>query len=169
MLTIGCAAPQNKTVENPNVLFISIDDLNDWIGVMKGNPQVITPNMDKLFEQGVLFTNAHCSQPVCTASRNSLLSGIHPTTSGWYSSTSAMRKSYDDVMGNHKMLPQHFKDNGYKTMAVGKIFHQGVSDYKDRTNDFWDEIAPDYKVPKDLKDRGDALNFIRFPESTVRL
>lgn len=159
ILFFGCA---EETVKQPNVLFISIDDLNDWVGGLNGNPQVITPNMDKLFEQGVLFTNAHASQPVCTASRNSLLSGLHPSTSGWYGNTSAMRKSYDQVMGDHKMLPQYFKDNGYKTMAVGKIFHQGVSDYKDRTKDFWDEIAPDYKVPKDLKDRGDGYGGTKF-------
>lgn len=159
VLFFGCTTEPERP---PNVLFISIDDLNDWVGGLNGNPQVITPNMDKLFEQGVLFTNAHCSQPVCTASRNSLLSGLHPTTSGWYGSTSAMRKSYDQVMGDHKMLPQHFKDNGYKTLAIGKIFHQGVSDYKERTNDFWDEIAPDYKVPKDLKDRGDGYGGTKF-------
>lgn len=162
LFSLGCTTKHKSKLEKPNVLFISIDDLNDWIGALKGNPQVITPNMDKLFEQGVLFTNAHCSQPVCTASRNSLLSGLHPTTTGWYSSTSAMRKSYDKVMGEHKMLPQYFKDNGYKTLAVGKIFHQGVSDYKDRTADFWDEIAPDYKVPKDLKDRGDGYGGTKF-------
>jgi len=146
----------------PNVLFISIDDLNDWIGEMGGNPQAITPNMDKLFREGMLFTNAHCSQAVCTASRNSLLSGLHPASSGWYNSTSDMNRTYEEVMGDHKMLPQYFKDNGYKTMAVGKIFHNGVSDYKDRTDDFWDEIAPDYKVPKDLKDRGDGYGGTKF-------
>jgi iduronate 2-sulfatase len=146
----------------PNVLFISIDDLNDWGGVLGGHPQALTPHMDKLFEQGVLFTNAHCSQAVCTASRNSLLSGLHPSSTGWYSSTSAMRKTYDKVMGAHKMLPQYFRDNGYKTMAVGKIFHQGVSDYKDKTDLFWDETAPDYKVPKNLKDRGDGYGGTKF-------
>lgn len=159
ILGFGCSQKQDS---KPNVLFISIDDLNDWEGALNGHPQAITPNLDRLFEQGVLFTNAHCSQAVCTASRNSLLSGIHPTTSGWYSSVSAMRKTYDQVMQDHKMLPQHFKDNGYKTMAVGKIFHQGVSDYKDKTDDFWDETAPDYKVPKDLKDRGDGYGGTKF-------
>ena len=159
ILGFGCTQKQDS---KPNVLFISIDDLNDWEGALNGHPQAITPNLDRLFEQGVLFTNAHCSQAVCTASRNSLLSGIHPTTSGWYSSIGAMRKTYDQVMQDHKMLPQHFKDNGYKTLAVGKIFHQGVSDYKDRTDDFWDETAPDYKVPKDLKDRGDGYGGTKF-------
>lgn len=146
----------------PNVLFISIDDLNDCVGGLDGHPQAITPNMEKLFEQGLLFSNAHCSQAVCTASRNSLLSGLHPSSSGWYGSTSAMRRSFDDVMGDHKMLPQHFKDAGYKTMAVGKIFHSGVSDYKDRTDDFWDEYASDYKVPKELKKRGDGYGGTKF-------
>ena len=158
LLTI-CAPMQ---AQRPNVLFISIDDLNDWTGALKGHPQAITPNLDQLCEQGLLFTNAHCSQAVCTASRNSLLSGLHPSTTGWYSSTSAMRKTYDHVMQDHKMLPQYFKDNGYKTMAVGKIFHQGVTDYKDKTKAFWDETAPDYKVPKDLKDRGDGYGGTKF-------
>ncbi len=158
---------QNKSLQKPNVLFISIDDLNDWEGALGGHPQAITPNLDKLFEQGVLFTNAHASQAVCTASRNSLLSGIHPSSSGWYGSTSAMRKTYDQVMGDHKMLPQLFKDNGYKTFAVGKVFHSGVSDYKDKTDLFWDETAPTYKVPKDLKDRGEGYggtHFYPFPK-----
>ena len=108
---ISCNNKKDQKIaqQQPNVVFISIDDLNDWEGAMLGNPQVKTPNLDKLFDQGVLFTNAHCSQAVCTASRNSLLSGIHPSTSGWYGSTAAMRKTYDQVMGEHKMLPQFFK------------------------------------------------------------
>lgn len=153
---------KKKALVQPNVLFISIDDLNDWIGVMGGHPQAITPNLDKLAEEGLLFTNAHCNQAVCTASRNSLLSGLHPVTTGWYMSTADMRNSYDRVMGEHKMLPQYFKDNGYRTMAVGKIFHQGVTDYSDKRDDFWDETAPNYKVPKDLEDRGDGYGGTKF-------
>ncbi|WP_406682894.1 sulfatase [Seonamhaeicola sp. MEBiC1930] len=135
---------KQETKEKPNVLFISVDDLNDWEGSLLGHPQAKTPNMDKLFSEGVLFTNAHCSQPVCTASRNSLLSGIHPTTSGWYSSTKNMKKNYDSVMANHNMLPEHFKKNGYNTFATGKIFHSGESDYKNKTNDFWTEYSPHF-------------------------
>lgn len=153
---------QKTSQQKPNVLFISIDDLNDWEGSMLGNLQVKTPNLDKLFNSGVLFTNAHASQAVCTASRNSLLCGIHPSSSGWYGSTKDMAKTYNQVMGNHKMLPQFFKDNGYKTLAVGKVFHSGVSDYKDKTELFWDETAPDYKVPKDLKDRGEGYGGTKF-------
>lgn len=158
-LTIASAQAQTQ---NPNVLFISIDDLNDWTGSQGGHPQAITPNMDRLAGQGVQFANAHCSQAVCTASRNSLLSGLHPANTGWYGSTSAMRKSYDDVMGDHKMLPQYFRDNGYKTLAVGKVFHSGVSDYKERTDDFWDETASDYKVSKELKALGEGYGGTKF-------
>ena len=166
-LSAVSAAPDSEGGARPNVLFISVDDLNDWEGALAGHPQARTPNMDKLFAKGVLFTNAHCSQAVCHASRNSVLSGIHPSSSGWYSSTTAMRKTYDKVMGDHKMLPQYFKDNGYETLAAGKIFHQGVSDYKDRTRDFWDETAPRYKVTKELLERGAGYGgkmFYPFPK-----
>ena len=151
-----------KQGERPNVLFIAIDDLNDWEGALDGHSQAKTPHLDRLFRQGVLFTNAHCSQSVCTASRNSMLSGIHPSSSGWYSSTKSMRATYDKVMGDHVMLPQYFRENGYRTLTVGKIFHQGASDYSDRKNDFWDEIAPGYKVPKNLLERGDGYGGTKF-------
>ena len=118
--------------------------------------------MDRLFKQGVLFTNAHCSQAVCNASRNSLLSGLHPTSSGWYGSTKIMQNSYQDVMGDHVMLPQYFKDHGYHTLAVGKVFHSGVSDYKGRTDDFWSETGPRYSVKGALRKRGDGYKGTQF-------
>ncbi|MEP4078365.1 alpha/beta fold hydrolase [Haloferula sp.] len=161
------AAKKVNVTKKPNVLFISVDDLNDWEGALGGNALAQTPHMDRLFSQGTLFTNAHCSQAVCNASRNSLLSGIHPSSSGWYGSTTDMRNSYDRVMGDHKMLPQHFRDNGYRTMAVGKVFHQGVSDYKDKTDDFWDETGPKYKVKGELLERGHGYggkHFYPFPK-----
>lgn len=159
-----CFAQERSPTKN--VLFISIDDLNDWEGAL-GHKQAITPNMDKLFETGVLFTNAHASQAVCTASRNSILSGVHPSSSGWYGSIADMRKSYDQVMGDHRMLPQYLKENGYKTLAAGKVFHHGVSDYRDKTDLFWDVTAPGYKVTEELKERGDGykgMHFYPFPK-----
>jgi len=162
LIILGSGCTREKPDETPNVLFIAIDDLNDWTGALKGHSQAITPNLDELCNEGLLFTNAHCSQAVCIASRNSLLSGLHPSTTGWYSSRSAMQRSYDQVMQEHKMLPQYFKDNGYKTMTVGKIYHRGASDYPDRTEDFWDETAPEYDVPEDLRARGDGYGGIKF-------
>ena len=68
----------------PNVLFIAIDDLNDWTGMLKGNPQAKTPHMDRLASKGMVFTNAHCAAPACGPSRSAIMSGIRPSTSGNY-------------------------------------------------------------------------------------
>ena len=69
-------------LEKPNVLFIAIDDQNDWIGCLGGHPQVKTPNIDKLAENGTVFLNAHCQSPLCNPSRTSLMTGLRPTTTG---------------------------------------------------------------------------------------
>jgi len=145
VLFSGCSIDNKQKVERqPNVLFIAVDDLNDWIEPLGGHSQAITPNLDKLSKQGILFTNAHCSQAVCTASRNSLLSGIHPSSSGWYASPKNMAKNYDSVMADHMMLPEYFKANGYNTYATGKIFHNGISDYKEKKDTFWTEYSPSF-------------------------
>lgn len=149
LLTIVSCKGDNATKEKqPNVLFIAIDDLNDWTGSMSGNSQAITLNLDKLANSGIMFTNAHTSMAVCVASRNSLLSGLHPTTTGWYAlveDCQTMEQSYDKVMADKKMLPELFKTNGYKTFCAGKIFHKGATDFEQITNALWDDILPVYK------------------------
>ena len=72
------------SVDHPNILMICVDDLNDWVGFLGGHPQTITPNMDKLASMGVNFTNAHCTAPGCSPSRNALLFGVEPHKSGLY-------------------------------------------------------------------------------------
>ncbi len=136
----------------PNVLFVAIDDLNDWIGALGGHPQAKTPNLDRLISQSVLFTNAHCAAPVCSASRHALLSGLRPSTTGWYSNTSKSLKSYERALGETIPMPTHFKRNGYKTLAAGKIFHSGTSDVK--SYEYWDEERPKYRWPAALAARG---------------
>ena len=74
----------------PNVLFIAIDDLNDWTGMLKGNPQARTPHMDRLASKGMVFTNAHCAAPACGPSRSALMSGVRPSTSGNYINRSSL-------------------------------------------------------------------------------
>ncbi len=75
-------AADSQTAVKPNVLFIAIDDLNDWIGCMHGHPQTITPNLDRLAASGVLFTNAHCPAPACNPSRSAIFTGRAPNRSG---------------------------------------------------------------------------------------
>ncbi|WP_406683263.1 sulfatase [Seonamhaeicola sp. MEBiC1930] len=112
--------------DRPNVLFISIDDLNDWIGVMNGHPQAKTPNIDALANSGMLFTNAHCQAPICGPSRASIMTGLYPTTSGNYLQLSDkdIKKSNEET-SKAIFLPDYFEQHGYKTMGVGKIYHQG--------------------------------------------
>ena len=171
-VAVAVESPGNVSADQPNVLFIVVDDLNDWQRALGGHPQVKTPNMDRLFKQGVLFTNAHASQAVCNASRNSVLSGLHPVSTGWYGSTTVMQRSYADVMRGHKMLPQFFRDHGYHTLTAGKVFHDGASDYPDLTKAFWNETARNYKVPKGLLKRGDGYpgrKFYPFPKNGSQL
>ncbi len=112
--------------EKPNILFIAIDDLNDWVGCMKGHPQAKTPNIDKLAAQGTLFTNAHCQAPICGPSRASVMSGLYPHNSGNYLQLddTDIKKS-NDIAQKAIFLPDYFETYGYKTLAVGKIFHRG--------------------------------------------
>ena len=105
----------------PNVLFIAVDDLNDWVGKLGGHPQARTPNMDLLSSRGLLFTKAYCSAPSCNASRSSLLMGMRPSTTGIYINSHDWRQA--SVLKNAVTLPRHFKDNGYLTMGAGKLFH----------------------------------------------
>jgi len=108
---------------HPNVLFIAIDDLNDWVGCMDGHPQARTPNMDRLAKRGILFTNAHCQGPICGPSRASLLSGLYPHTTGVYQQPGGKAMSKDRKFFHGHMLPQHLGKHGYRTLAVGKIHH----------------------------------------------
>ncbi len=102
-----------------NVLLISIDDLNDWCGVLGGHAQAKTPNIDRLSAAGTLFTNAHCSAPACNPSRTSVLLGVHPTTSGIYTNHQPFRLT----LPRAETLPQFFRAHGYRTLSAGKVFH----------------------------------------------
>ena len=74
------------------MLFISLDDLNDWIGCLGGHPQARTPNIDRLAASGVLFSNAHCPAPACNPSRTAIMTGLSPHRSGLYANGQNMRE-----------------------------------------------------------------------------
>lgn len=104
----------------PNVLFISVDDMNDWVGCLGGYTGAVhTPNIDRLAERGILFTNAHVPAPVCNASRTAILTGKRPSTTGVYTNQHWWRPNLPDVIS----LPEHFRANGYYVVGGGKIFH----------------------------------------------
>ena len=109
--------------KKPNVLLISIDDLNDWVGCMGGHPQAKTPNIDRVAKMGTLFNNAHCQSPVCNPSRASMMTGRYPHTSGVYFLSPDLKEA--PFLKNLKTMPEVFADHGYKTMAAGKIYHRG--------------------------------------------
>ena len=119
-ILIGAALQaQSPRTTGPNVLFIGVDDLNDWIGPLGGHPQARTPNLDDLAGRGVTFTRAYCQAPSCNPSRTSLMTGIRPSTSGVYSNGDLWRKAMPDAV----TLPQHFMLHGYEVLGGGKTFH----------------------------------------------
>lgn len=129
------------TTPLPNILFIAIDDMNDWIGALGGYPGVVTPNLDKLAAVSHTFANAHTAAPACGPARASTLFGIQPHKSGMYT----MRERWwrNSVLAQHHSLPAVLRARGYDTFATGKILH---GDYKDPTNGYqidapaWTEI-----------------------------
>lgn len=122
------------TKSRPNVLFIAIDDQNDWIGHIGGHPLAKTPHLDALAARGTSFVNAHCQAPLCNPSRTSLMLSLRPTTTGIYGLAPWFRNL--DDWKDRVALPQHFKAHGYRTMTVGKIYHGAVGGPKLQAREF---------------------------------
>ncbi len=125
----SAAKPDNR----PNVLFIALDDLNDWIGCLGGHPQTITPNLDRLAASGVLFRNAYCPAASCNPSRSAIFSGQPPYRSGLYQNLQKMR----DVMPQAELLPRYFSRHGYWSAGSGKMLHYVIDPPS------WDDYYPD--------------------------
>jgi choline-sulfatase len=124
LLAMANAPATAEAPARPNILFIAIDDLNDWVGPLGGHPLAKTPNMDRLAARGTVFTNAHVNATLCNPSRTSLMLGLRPTSTGiyglapWFRALPALR--------GRVTLPQHFARHGYRTYATGKIYHGGT-------------------------------------------
>ncbi len=127
------SAADSREARRPNVLFIAVDDLNDWVGVLGGHPQAATPNIDRLVKRGMLFTHAYCAAPACNPSRVALMTGIRPSTSGVYTNGDAWRPKLPDAV----TLPQHFMQHGYTALGSGKIYHGRFPDPPS-----WDRYYP---------------------------
>lgn len=120
--------------KRPNVLFIAIDDQNDWVGHLGGHPLAKTPHLDALAARGTTFLNAHCQAPLCNPSRTSLMLSLRPTTTGIYGLAPWFRTL--DAWKDRVALPQHFKAHGYRTLTVGKVYHGGVGGPQLRAKEF---------------------------------
>ena len=111
-----------NAAEQPNVLFIAVDDLNHWVGPLGRNKQTKTPHIDRLAAMGVTFSNAQCAAPVCNPSRAALLSGKRPGTTGIYDNGIP----FENFLKPEESLVMQFKNAGYKTLGTGKLWHGGL-------------------------------------------
>ncbi|MFP6667447.1 MAG: sulfatase, partial [Pirellulales bacterium] len=132
---MGVEVVFSREAMQPNVLFISVDDLNDWIGCLHGHPQAKTPNIDRLAASGILFTNAHCAAPACNPSRTAIMTGISPHRSGLYDNRQKMR----EILPNAELLPKYFSRHGYWSVGSGKILHYFIDARS------WDDYFPPKK------------------------
>lgn len=129
------AAPLAAQSSRRNVLFLAIDDLNDWISPLGGHPQTVTPNFDRLAKRSVVFTRAYCNAPLCNPSRASLMTGLYPSTTGVYENNQPWRKA--PLLREAATIPQHFHANGYLAIGTGKTYHDAYPDPRS-----WDDYWP---------------------------
>lgn len=131
---LAAAHPALAKPPRPNVLFIAIDDQNDWIGHLGGHPLAKTPHIDRLAARGTTFLNAHVNAPLCNPSRTSLMLSLRPTTTGVY----GLAPWFRDLAPwkDRVALPQHFKAHGYRTYTCGKVYHGGAGGPAKRALEF---------------------------------
>ncbi|MFT4587779.1 MAG: arylsulfatase A-like enzyme [Limisphaerales bacterium] len=132
VISLSGGSASAEPVRQPNVLFISVDDLNDWIGCLGGHPQARTPNFDRLAAGSVLFKNAHCVAPACNPSRTAIMTGLSPHKSGLYENGQKMR----EVLPDAELLPKYFTRHGYWSAGSGKLLHYFIDAAS------WDEYFP---------------------------
>lgn len=161
------AASAQQPSQRPNVLFIAVDDLNDWVGCLGGyGGTVHTPNVDRLAAESILFEQAYCPAPMCNPSRAALWTGKRGSTTGVYGQTQQWDVNRADTTVS---LMQQFKNNGYKVMGGGKVYHHAEWVHHDTAFD--DYLPFRYSGHPEPADRRVA-GFLRFgkvsyPEETM--
>lgn len=125
----GFAASATK---RPNILFIAVDDLRPELGCY-GNKQIKSPNIDRLADEGIIFERAYCQQPICMASRASLLSGYRPDHAQIYNCD-----ALDNLDPEALTINKYFEQKGYSIWASGKIYHHGVDRKKQWGANYYD-------------------------------
>ena len=125
LILLPCLARAEELPAKPNVLFIAIDDLRDWVGALGTRADVKTPNLDRLAARGMLFTRAYCAAPACNPSRASLISGVRPSSSGVYDNNQPSAIPLKDKT----KLTSLFMQSGYVAHGAGKIAGREWHDY----------------------------------------
>ncbi|WP_298495831.1 sulfatase [uncultured Algibacter sp.] len=143
-LTVFYFLSTSAQAERPNILVFYVDDLRAELGCY-GSETAITPNIDKLASEGVMFNKAYTQQAICGPSRMSTLTGLRPESLGIYSIFTPFRKIHKNVIS----MPQLFKANGYKTVSIGKVYHHGHDDKESWTN-FYEKEPNSYLKPDNL-------------------
>ena len=105
--------------ERPDIVFIIVDDLNDWVGCLGGHPDAKSPNIDALAAGGMLFSQGYCNSPQCRPSRTSLMTGVYPFKTGTYFNA----RFPDETSVTTPTLQQFFMNQGYRVVSGGKVFH----------------------------------------------
>jgi arylsulfatase A-like enzyme len=131
-------------LKQPNILVFYVDDLRAELGCY-GSETALTPNIDKLATEGVMFNKAYVQQAICAPSRMSTLTGLRPETLGIYSIFTPLRKVHKEVVS----MPQLFKQYGYKTVSIGKVYHHSSDDKKEWTN-YFEKEPNSYVKPENI-------------------
>lgn len=151
-----------ERVGRPNVLFVTVDDLNDRMSTY-GFDRVQTPNIDRLAGRGVRFDAAYVQYPVCTPSRSSFLTGLYPDQNG----VTRNRVHFRDNVPSVTTLPQLFRENGYFTARVGKIYHYDVPTGIG-TNGLDDPASWDHRInPRGIDRDDDVLGNMRLIDKST--
>ncbi|WP_395746485.1 sulfatase [Prosthecobacter sp.] len=137
LLSSFCLWVSPLQAQPTNVLFIASDDMRPQLGCY-GDPTVKSPNIDALAKRGMVFQRSYVQQALCSPSRISMLSGRYPATTGIFEIGRTLRTTMPDIT----TLPQHFKNNGYHTRSLGKIYHEGIDDEASWTVPPWRSKKP---------------------------
>ncbi|MHC4996585.1 MAG: sulfatase, partial [Planctomycetota bacterium] len=140
MIVLGLSLlwPSGTSAAKRDVLFIAIDDMNDWTTLFNDANPIQTPNLKRLAARGAFFNKAYCAAPGCNPSRTAILSGLRPSTSGVYGNRDSWKKIIPDVV----TLPQYFTRNGYAAKGAGKIFHHGATGADREDNPSFQDFFP---------------------------
>ncbi len=115
LILINCSGQQR------DILFIAIDDMNDWTSLFDKNNPIQTPHLKRLANRGMFFTKAYCAAPACNPSRTAIMTGLMPSSSGVYNNGQSRIEIIPEII----VLPQYLNQFGYATNGAGKIYHHG--------------------------------------------